>query len=73
MGETCQNDVRERMGGGGSGRRADLSYSPRNGEANCIRLRMCRFSTFDVSLSHATKKMNLTFLLSWKVLLRINE
>lgn len=40
---------------------------------NCVSLQRCRFSSFDVSLFHAIKKMHSAFSLPWKIFMRINE
>lgn len=55
MSELCQGE-KGRFRHGKEG--VFCTDSPRNWGVNYISLRMCRFSTFDVSFSHATKKKN---------------
>lgn len=49
------------------------THIPRSWGANYINLWMCRFSTFDVLFSHATKNEFCTFMPAWKIFVRINE
>lgn len=57
VGKTCQDDVRERMGGAGLGWGVNSGPTPPGaGELTVCISKCSRFGTFDVSFPHATKK-----------------
>lgn len=74
MGETCQNDVRERMGGCALGADSEFCTSSPKSQEVIVSTSECAGSAPLMSHFFMLKKMIFSaFLLPWKIFVRINE